>query len=158
MCIGKCYVFAGKQGHKGRSHNKFKGANEESRSCSKHGEVTTKGGKDRTVTKEHPWGLKCKRPNFMWKEHPSWTWGWHHQNDAIDGGKVQNVKRTHGSKEATEPGRMGLGRSAQADRTSPFSRRFGSPFLECEDDATLSTWRSRHSQGESHSPERPSTS
>jgi hypothetical protein len=32
MCIRMCYVFAGKHGHKGRSH-KFKGAIEESHSC-----------------------------------------------------------------------------------------------------------------------------
>jgi hypothetical protein len=28
-------------------------------------EITPKGGKDRSVTKEHPRGLKCKRPNFV---------------------------------------------------------------------------------------------
>jgi hypothetical protein len=28
-------------------------------------EITSNGGKDRSVTKEHPWGLKRKRPNFM---------------------------------------------------------------------------------------------
>jgi hypothetical protein len=33
MCIWKCCIFVGKNGLKGRSH-KFKGANEESRSCS----------------------------------------------------------------------------------------------------------------------------
>ena len=30
-----------------------------------HDEITPKGGKDRSVTKEHPRGLKRKRPNFM---------------------------------------------------------------------------------------------
>jgi hypothetical protein len=34
-------------------------------------EITSKGGKDRSVTKEHPRGLKCKRPNFMQGEPPS---------------------------------------------------------------------------------------
>jgi hypothetical protein len=28
-------------------------------------EITSSGGEDRSVTKEHPRGLKCKRPNFM---------------------------------------------------------------------------------------------
>jgi hypothetical protein len=30
-----------------------------------HDEITPKGGKDLSVTKEHPRGLKRKRPNFM---------------------------------------------------------------------------------------------
>jgi hypothetical protein len=30
-----------------------------------HDEITPKGGKDRSVTKEYPRGLKHKRPNFM---------------------------------------------------------------------------------------------
>jgi hypothetical protein len=38
-------------------------------------EITSNGGKDRSVTKEHPRGLKCKRPNFMQGEPPSWTRG-----------------------------------------------------------------------------------
>jgi hypothetical protein len=37
--------------------------------------ITSNGGKDRSVTKEHPWGLKRKRPNFMQREPPSWTRG-----------------------------------------------------------------------------------
>jgi hypothetical protein len=28
-------------------------------------EITSNGGKDRSATKEHPRGLKRKRPNFM---------------------------------------------------------------------------------------------
>jgi hypothetical protein len=38
-------------------------------------EITSNGGKDRSVTKEHPRGLKCKRPDFMQREPPSWTRG-----------------------------------------------------------------------------------
>jgi hypothetical protein len=38
-------------------------------------EITPKGGKDRSVTKEHPRGLKCKRPDFMQGKSPSWTRG-----------------------------------------------------------------------------------
>jgi hypothetical protein len=36
-------------------------------------EITPKGGKDQSVTKEHPRGLKRKRPDFMHREPPSWT-------------------------------------------------------------------------------------
>jgi hypothetical protein len=38
-------------------------------------EITTNGGKDQSVTKEQPRGLKRKRPNFMRGEPPSWTRG-----------------------------------------------------------------------------------
>jgi hypothetical protein len=38
-------------------------------------EITCNGGKDRSVTKEHPRGLKRKRPNFMQREPPYWTRG-----------------------------------------------------------------------------------
>jgi hypothetical protein len=38
-------------------------------------EITSNGGEDRSVTKEHPRGLKRKRPNFMRGEPPSWTRG-----------------------------------------------------------------------------------
>jgi hypothetical protein len=36
-------------------------------------EITSKGGKDRSVIKEHPRGLKRKRLNFMREDPPSWT-------------------------------------------------------------------------------------
>jgi hypothetical protein len=38
-------------------------------------EITSNDGKDRSVTKEHPRGLKRKRPNFMRREPPFWTRG-----------------------------------------------------------------------------------
>jgi hypothetical protein len=38
-------------------------------------EITSNGGEDQSVTKEHPRGLKCKRPNFMHGEPPSCTRG-----------------------------------------------------------------------------------
>jgi hypothetical protein len=38
-------------------------------------EITSNSGKDRSARKEHPWGLKRKRPNFMRGEPPSWTRG-----------------------------------------------------------------------------------
>jgi hypothetical protein len=38
-------------------------------------EITSNGGKDQSVTKEHPRGLKRKRPDFMQGEPPSWTRG-----------------------------------------------------------------------------------
>jgi hypothetical protein len=37
--------------------------------------ITSSGGKDRSATKEHPRGLRRKRPNFMRGEPPSWTRG-----------------------------------------------------------------------------------
>jgi hypothetical protein len=40
-------------------------------------EITFNGGEDRSVTKEHPRGLKHKRPNFMHGEPLSWTRGSH---------------------------------------------------------------------------------
>jgi hypothetical protein len=38
-------------------------------------EITSNGCKERSVMKEHPRGLKRKRPNFMKGEPPSWTRG-----------------------------------------------------------------------------------
>jgi hypothetical protein len=38
-------------------------------------EITSNGGKDRSLTKEHPRGLKFKIPGFMQGEPPSWTRG-----------------------------------------------------------------------------------
>jgi hypothetical protein len=38
-------------------------------------ETTSNGGEDRSATKEHPRGLKCKIPNFMHREPPSWARG-----------------------------------------------------------------------------------
>jgi hypothetical protein len=38
-------------------------------------EITSNGGKDRSVTKEQPRGLKRKRPDFMQGKPPSWTQG-----------------------------------------------------------------------------------
>jgi hypothetical protein len=42
---------------------------------------------------------------------------------------------------------VGLGRSVQAGRPTPFERQFGPPFLESEDDATLSHCGCCQSQG-----------
>jgi hypothetical protein len=36
-------------------------------------EITSNGGKDRSVTREHPRGLKRRRSDFMQEEPPSWT-------------------------------------------------------------------------------------
>jgi hypothetical protein len=38
-------------------------------------EITSNGGKDQSVMKEHPRGLKRKRLDFMQGEPPSWTRG-----------------------------------------------------------------------------------
>jgi hypothetical protein len=82
-------------------------------------EITPNGGKDRSVTKEHPRGLKRKRPDFMQGEPPSWTRGRHHQNSANGGGEVHKYMRTHGSEGATEPGRDGPGPIGPSRRAWP---------------------------------------
>jgi hypothetical protein len=38
-------------------------------------EITSNGVKDQSAMKEHPRGLKRKRPNIMRGESPSWTRG-----------------------------------------------------------------------------------
>jgi hypothetical protein len=38
-------------------------------------EITSNGDKDQNAMKEHPQGLKRKRPNFMCGEPQSWTRG-----------------------------------------------------------------------------------
>jgi hypothetical protein len=76
----------------------------------------------------------------------------------LKGAKCKMSRGPTGAKGRPNRAVMGLGRLAQGDRPDPFSCQFGHPFLEREDDATLSMWRCRHLQGESHSPERPSTS
>jgi hypothetical protein len=64
----------------------------------------------------------------------------------------------------TEPGRNGPGSVSLGWPAWPIPVSVRPPFLEREDDATLSTWRHHHSQRErerereSHSLERPSTS
>jgi hypothetical protein len=81
-------------------------------------EITSNGGEDRSITKEHPRGLMRKRPNFMHREPPSWTRERHRQNHASGRGKVHKCMRTHGSEGATEsdrngPGPVGPGQPAQ---------------------------------------------
>jgi hypothetical protein len=50
-------------------------------------EIPSNGGKDRSAMKEHPRGLKCKRPDFMKTEPPSWTQGGHHKIVQVEGAK-----------------------------------------------------------------------
>jgi hypothetical protein len=71
---------------------------------------------------------------------------------------VQDVKRTHGSEGATKPGWDGPGSVGPGRPAWPIPEAVRPPFLEPEEDATLKSWRHRHSQRESHSPERPSRS
>jgi hypothetical protein len=106
-------------------------------------EITSNGGKDRSVTKEHPWGLKRKRPDFMQEEPPSWTRGWHRQNSASGGGEVHNYMRTHRSEGATEPGRD---RPGPVGRPDPLPGSVRPPFLAPEGSSTLSPWRHCHLQ------------
>jgi hypothetical protein len=93
-------------------------------------EITFNGGKDQSVTKEHPWGLKRKRSDFMQRVPPSWTWGWHCQNSASGGGKVRKCMRTHRSEWATEPGLDGPGLVGPSRPAWP-SPRVGSPPFPC---------------------------
>jgi hypothetical protein len=157
MCIWKCYVFAGKHGHKGRSHKKFKGAIEEPCSCLRawwdhsqrwQGPKCYKGTYLRIGVKDR---TSCEKILHLGRE-----------DDIVkmvqmEGGKCIMTRGPTCAKGRPNRAEMGLGRSAQAGRSSPFQGRFGPPFLEHEDVSTLSTWR-HHSQGESHSPQRPSTS
>jgi hypothetical protein len=121
-------------------------------------EITPNGVKDRSVTKEHPRGLKRKRPNFIREDPPSWTRGWHRQNGANEGGKVHNDKRTHMRKGATKLGRNGPGLVGPGRPAWPIPGSVRPQFLEREYLSTLSTWRQHHLQRERHSPERSSTS
>jgi hypothetical protein len=91
-------------------------------------EITSNGGEDRSATKEHPRGLKRKRPNFMHGEPPSWMRGCHRQNHASGRGKVHNHLRTHGREGAMSRAKMGLGRSAQAGRPGPVPGSVRVPF------------------------------
>jgi hypothetical protein len=64
----------------------------------------------------------------MQGEHPSWMRGWHRQNGASGGGKLHKYMRTHGTKGATEPARMGLGRSVWSGRPGPLRGSVRPPF------------------------------
>jgi hypothetical protein len=66
----------------------------------------------------------------------------------LEGAKCKISRRPMCAKGRPNRAEMGLGRSAQAGRPSPFQCRFDPPFLQCEDDATLSTWRRCHSERE----------
>jgi hypothetical protein len=104
-------------------------------------EITPKGGKDRSITKEHPRGLKGKRPNFMRENPPSWTWGWRCQNGANWGGKVHKDTRTYVREGVTEP-RPILG-----------SVREAPPFAEREKERAIRPWgrpqaREREEEGD----------
>jgi hypothetical protein len=105
-------------------------------------EITSNGGKDRSVTKEHPRWLKCKRPNFMHEEPPTWTRGWHRQNRASGRGKVHKCMRTHGSEGRPNRADVGLGRPAR-----PTPDEGSAPFLAPKGFSTLKPWRRRHSGG-----------
>jgi hypothetical protein len=145
MCFWQCYVFQENMKIKDRVTTSSK---EELRSTIRVwelDEITPKGGKDWSVRKEHPRGLKRKRPNFMQEDPPSWTWGWHRQNGANGGGKVHNDKRTHVREGATKPGRHGPGPVSPGRLAWPIPGSIQAPILEREDVSTLSTWRHLHS-------------
>jgi hypothetical protein len=105
-------------------------------------EITSKDGEDRSATKEHPRGLKCKRPNIMRGEPPSWTRGLHCQNHASGGGKVHNHLRTHGSEGAMDPGRDGPGPVSPGRPAQPTPREIN--HLK----GSTHTWRRRKTPSE----------
>jgi hypothetical protein len=123
-----------------------------------HDEITPKGGKNQSVTKEQPWGLKRKRPDFMREDPLSWTWGCHRQNDGSEWGKVQNVKRTHMCKGATDPSWNELGPVGPGQPAWPILTSVRSPiswaWRWCN---PKSVWAPPFAE-ESHFPERSSTS
>jgi hypothetical protein len=113
-------------------------------------EITSNCGKDRSVTKEHPRGLKRKRLDFVQEEPPSWTQGWHRQIVQMERAKCINTRPPTGAKVRPNRAEMGLGRSAQASRTGPLRGSVRPPppplFLAPEDPLTPSSWRHCHSQ------------
>jgi hypothetical protein len=109
-------------------------------------EITSNGGKDRSVTKEHPRGLKRKRSDFMQGEPPSWTSGWHRQYSENGEAKCINTRGPMGAKGWPNRAEMGLGRAAQAGRPGPLWGSVRPPFLAPEDPSTLCSGRHHHSQ------------
>jgi hypothetical protein len=71
VCIWKCYVFVGKHDIKDGVTTSSKEILRSLVRVYELDEITPKGGKDRSVTKEHPRRLKRKRPDFMQGEPPS---------------------------------------------------------------------------------------
>jgi hypothetical protein len=115
-------------------------------------EITSNGGKDWSATKEHPRGLKRKRPNFMHGEPPSWR-----EDDSVKIMQVEGAKCIITWGPTGAKGRWTGPRWAWAGRPRPegpahSGGRFDPPFLAPEGSSTLKPWRRRHSRhGESHS-------
>jgi hypothetical protein len=159
MCIWKCYVFAGKHGHKGRSHNKVQRSNwgvpfvfeSMMKSLPKVARIEVL---QRNILED--WSVKdwtsCEKTLHLGHEYDIV------KMVQLEGAKCKLSRGPTCVKGRPNRAKMGLGRSTQGGRPDPFRRRFGPSFLELEDDTTLSTWRRRHSQRESHSLERSSTS
>jgi hypothetical protein len=90
-------------------------------------EITSNGGKDRSVIKEHPRGLKRKRPNFMQRTSildarmTSSKWCEWRAKCIITRGPT-------GAKGRLSRAGMGMGRSAQAGRPCPVPGSVRPPF------------------------------
>jgi hypothetical protein len=109
-------------------------------------QITSNGGEDWSVTKEHPRGLKRKRLD-------SCTENLHigREDDIIKmvqvkGAKCIITRGPTGAKGRPSRAGMGLGRSAQAGRPDPLRVSVRPPFLALEGSSTLSPWRHCHSQ------------
>jgi hypothetical protein len=69
----------------------------------------------------------------------------------VEGAKCINTWGPTGTKGRPNRAGMGLGWLAKPAGLAHSGGRFGPPFLAPEGSSTLSSWRRRHSQGESHS-------
>jgi hypothetical protein len=144
MCIWKCCIFVGKNGLKGRSH-KFKGANEESRSCS-----TARWNHSQrwqgprcyigAFTRSKAYRTSCEKTPYLKRGDDV------AKIMQLKGFKSKMMRGPMWKKGRPNRAKVGLGRSAQAIRPTHFLASVRPPFLEREDDATLSHCGLHHSQ------------
>jgi hypothetical protein len=109
-------------------------------------EITPKGGKDQGVTSEHSQGLK-RKDRTSCEKTPYLKRG----DDVakimqLKGFKSKMMRGPTWKKGRPNRAKVGLGRSAQAIRPTHFLASVRPPFLEREDDATLSHCGLHHSQ------------
>jgi hypothetical protein len=130
MCIWKCCVFVEKHEQKGRSHNKFKGANEEFRSCSsaRRNHFQRWQGPDQGGTTDHPRGLRrkvltsCEKTPYLDRGDDDL------KMTQIKGAKSKMPRWAAGRKTSPNRPRKGLGWPARSDRPKDFLWRFSPPF------------------------------
>jgi hypothetical protein len=120
MCIWKCYVFVGKHGLKGRSHNKFEEANEESRSCSSAWwNQSQKVARTKVLQRNIPEDysvkteLHARRPPILDVKMIA-------KMMQLKGSKCKMARGPTWRKGRPNRAEVGMGRSAQATRPGPF--------------------------------------